>query len=380
MKEHIWSSFILELVIAALCLFFGFNENSLNEFVIYALAILCLITARLFVALLKAPIWLSWICALLCIGTVFMYGQAVFLPLAGLIVFNVVCVRFDNRSALVITLVLSALLAIVFPQESVSLLALIVGLVLAYFDDTLVQRVQIIQKELVAKDESIASLELQLENQRSTINAIEQQSRQAERNRLTARIHDQVGHGMTGSILMLEAARLQIDNNPEAALASISKATENLRDSVDNIRRELREERSTSEQVSLVKIARVLDEFSESHKGITTELVTEGALLDSIPQFIWSCIYESLLESLTNMLKHSNGDRFRLFISLQNRLVYVEFSDNGSDSKSEETKVNQGIGLASIEERVLLNGGKVFFSKGPLGFRTRMTFALRGHL
>ena len=380
MKERVWLSFILELSLAALCLFFGFDEGRLNAFIVYALIIACLIAARLLIALLKAPVWLSWVCALGCAAAIFLFGQDVCIALVGILAFNVISEGYDKRLALVVALVLAVALAIAFAQVPASLVGFAVGLVLAFFGNLLLQRLSQAQRELVAKDERIASLETQLENQRETISAIEQQGRQAERNRLTARIHDKVGHGMTGSVLLLEAAKLQIEKNPEAALVSIDRAAENLRESVDEIRRELREERAISEQASLVMIAQTLDEFSESHEGIRTELITEGAMLDSVPQAVWFCIHESLLETLTNMLKHSNGDKFSVFISLQKRLLYVEFSDNGTGSQAdEEVKVIQGIGLAGIEERVLLNGGKVFFFLKPQGFSTRMTFALRGH-
>ncbi|MCL1847996.1 MAG: histidine kinase [Coriobacteriia bacterium] len=378
LKERIWLSFVLELLIAALCLFFGFAASSLNELIIYGLIIACLIAARLLIGLLEARRWWAWLCALACAGALFLFGQDVFVGLVGVLVFNVLCERLEGRWALILALVASVLLALIFPQAWGIYLGLVMGLILGFFGDVLVRRLRREQRELIVKDERIAALETQLESQRATISAIEQQGRKAERNRLTARIHDKVGHGMTGSILMLEAAQLQLDKDPQAARLSISTATENLRDSVDEIRRELREERATSEQATLVRIAQTLDGFSARHPGLSTELVTEG-MLDALPQSIWSCVHECLQESLTNMLKHSNGDRFRVFISLHNRLVYVEFSDNGTGKElDDKDKVVQGLGLTGIEERVLLHGGKAFFSLGEQGFRTRMTFALRG--
>jgi len=384
-REQIWVSFLLELLMAAFCLFLGFAQSSLNVFIVYSLVLACLIAARLLVALLEAPVWLSWACALVCVVTAFFYGQDVFLALLALIVFNVVGVRFNHNWALGVSGVVSLLLGLVFAQVTAGYLGLVAGLLLAYFGYALAARLARERRELLAKDEQIAVLAGQLENQRAAINAIEQQGRQAERNRLAARIHDKVGHGMTGSILMLEAAQLQMDKDPVAAAASIQRATENLRDSVDEIRRELREERGLKEGASLVRIADTLQEFSVSHEGIRTELVTEGELLDSIPQAIWLCIYENLQETLTNLLKHSSGDSFKVLVSLQNRLVYVEFSDNGrgytgAAERESAFVARQGMGLAGIEERTLLHGGKAFFVWGPEGFKTRMTFALRGQL
>jgi len=364
---------------ATLCLFFGFDEGSINELIVFALIIVCLLSARLLISLSKAPVWLSWVCAPGCVVAAFLFGQDVFLPLFGVLVYNLASDRLSNSTAFGITLVISSVLAIIFPQVPGSLLSLSIGVVLVFMRNVLVRQLSRARAELNNKDERITSLETQLENQRSTISTIEQQGRQAERNRIAARIHDKVGHGITGSILILEAARLQMNKNPETALENIDKATENLRNSVDEIRRELRDERSVNDHATLAGIAQTLDEFSKDHEGITTEFVTEGLMLESIPQSVLLCIHECLLEILTNMLKHSDGNRFRLFISLQNRLVYVEFGDNGTGGlAAKETGVVSGMGLAGIQERVLINGGKVFFSIDSQGFRTRMTFTLRG--
>jgi signal transduction histidine kinase len=183
---------------------------------------------------------------------------------------------------------------------------------------------------------------------------------------------------MTGSIIMLEAAQLQMDENPQGARASIEAATENLRESVEEIRRELREERSGEEGASLRHIAAKLDEFGVEHPGINIELETDGAL-DMVPQLVWTCVFESLLETLTNMLRHSNADRFCARVACHNRLVTVEFSDNGSGVQTDSAvPVKRGIGLAVIEERALFSGGRAFFSLTPRGFSTRMVFTMKG--
>lgn len=385
-KERVWLFFILELLMAICCLFFGYSPDSVNRLVIFTLILLCLIAGRLLMALLQAPPWLGWLAALACVIAVWAWGQDVFAPLAVILVFNVVAQRFDHRWALLVSLISALLLFLVFVQVAGSYLTLVGGLVMDFLGCLLTLQLGRLQRELKGKDEQVVAYERQLETQRATISAIERQGRLAERNRLAARIHDKVGHGMTGSILMLEAVQLQWDKDPQAALAGLSKATENLRDSLDGIRQELREERNLEERASLVRIAQVLQEFSDSHEGIHTELVTQGSSLDAIPQSVWSCIVECLMETLTNMLKHSNGTCFTVLISLQNRLVYVEFKDNGTGNAGAQEHlggrqanrlVGQGMGLTGIEERVLLHGGKAFFSLGPQGFETRMTFALR---
>jgi signal transduction histidine kinase len=320
-----------------------------------------------------------------------------FLGLAVVLAIDVGSRWANERSALAIALVLGVLLALIFNQVAAALLSAASGFTLAAAGILLLRLLQRTQSELAQRDEDVATLAARLENQRIAISAIEQQGRAAERNRLAARIHDKVGHGMTGSILMLEAAQLQLDQDPAAARASVELACENLRKSVEEIRRELRAERAAGEPADLGRIVAELKDFAARYPAISTELKTLGAL-DRVPSAIWLCEFESLRETLTNLLKHSNADCLRVIVRQKDRLLSVEFSDNGqgtavgvgtvasavvgsSAGKSAVIGVdakNPGIGLAAIEERTLLSGGRAFFELTPRGFSTRLLFTLRG--
>jgi signal transduction histidine kinase len=378
MRQYLWFFFILELLVACACLYLGFGARGLNAFVAGTLVCACLLVAKLLFEILGIAEWLTWLCALLCMTTLFFYGTDVLLPSVVVLLCDLLGKKTEPLHALSLTLVVAILLALIFPQQPVSLFIALAGGVLAFSGTHLVRLLIHMQKELADKDERLDILQERLGSQRDAINAIERQSRQAERNRLAARIHDEVGHGVTGSILMLEAAQLQWDVDASSARSSIERATENLRESVDEIRRELRDERFADEQVSLVRVTAELDAFSDEHPGVVCELETSGSL-DALPQAVWVCIHESLRETLANLLRHSNADRFHAFISHRNRLVYVEFGDNGSSAQRDETGLTErGVGLTVIQERALLAGGRAFFSLTPLGFTTKLTFPLGG--
>jgi signal transduction histidine kinase len=378
MRQYLWFFFVLELLVVAACLYLGFDMRELNIFVVCVLACVCILVAKLLVEMLGIVEWLVWLCAFLCIAVLFLYGTDVFLPLAVVLMCDILSRKIEPPYALSLTLVTAVLLTFVFPQQPVALLIALAGGVLAFLGIQLARLLIRMQEELADKDGRIDILQTRLGSQRDAISAIERQSRQAERNRLAARIHDKVGHGITGSILMLEAAQLQWDSDASSARASIERATENLRESVDEIRRELREERFADEQVSLIHVTAELDAFSDEHPHVVCELETLGPL-DALPQAVWACIHESLRETLANLLRHSNADRFHALISHRNRLVYVEFGDNGSTAQRDETGLTErGIGLTVIQERALLAGGRAFFSLTPRGFTTKLTFPLRG--
>jgi signal transduction histidine kinase len=380
MRERAWFFFILELFAAASCLLLGWEAQTLNTFAAVALAVACLLVARLLAKLLGAPVWLGCACAAACVAVIGVYAPGAFLPAAAVFAVSILNKGIEPRFTLALSCVIVLLGALIFPQMTNALFSAGAGLALAFAGVVLIRLLIREREDLANRDERIAALETNLKNQRAVISSIERQGRQAERNRLAARIHDGVGHGIIGSVFMLEAAQLQLDEDPRAARISIETATENLRASLEGIRRELREERSTDEQASLERITARLDEFSAEHPGITAEIETDGAL-DVVPQLVWVCIYESLLETLTNLLRHSDADHFHARVACRNRLVTVEFGDNGRGAlTSDATPVERGIGLAAIEERALLSGGRAFFSLTPQGFVTRLVFTLKGRV
>ncbi len=237
-----------------------------------------------------------------------------------------------------------------------------------YFLLWLAKRLAASHELLVKRGEEQELLRAQLGSQRRLASAMENAARLSERNRLAARIHDQVGHGISGSILLLEGARLNLQKNPGQARQALADATENLRCAVDDIRASLREERSSRGEVGLSALAAALSRFEAQHPGIKTELKTEGEL-GEIPPLVWLCAEENLTEALTNLLKHSSASRFTVLVAQQNKLTKICFKDNGAAGP-----YKPGLGLAAMEERCALCHGHCVVESAPAGFTVRMTF------
>ncbi len=219
------------------------------------------------------------------------------------------------------------------------------------------------RKEIAAQKEKINNLVAYTKTVKDTA-ALE------ERSRFSVRIHDQLGHGISGSILLLEAARLNIRTNPEQAEKCIETATENLRSGVDSIRTSLRQERPDVKSVGMAEIKEILDKTKAEYNFETT-LYTEGDT-DSIPFTVWKCIKDNLTECITNTLKHSDSNKFSLKIAVMNKLVRAEFYDNGKSSG----KFVKGMGLTAIEERTEQANGKCLFLQRDDGFHTVNLFKL----
>ena len=250
--------------------------------------------------------------------------------------------------------------------------------------------------EQLAEDSADKTDEIRamLGSHRRMARSTEHVSRLEERNRLAARIHDEIGHGMSGSILLLEGADLVMDSEPEKARETVRKVAENLRASVEEIRMVLREERSAGAEINLARIENELSAFESDHANIKTKLEIHGNMED-VKSEVWICVHENMVEAMTNMLKHTSATQF--LVSLKNTagLLHVEFSDNGgvvrgsdglvSRGRTKQGQVMQGggpvvqpgIGLQNMEERAAMCYGRCFFRHEDDGFHIVMTFPRR---
>ena len=174
------------------------------------------------------------------------------------------------------------------------------------------------REETVRLNRRIASLEEYAKTAKKSA-AVE------ERRRFSARIHDKLGHSISGSIILLEAAKLNIRTNPDSAEQCITTVTDNLRSGVDDIRQALREERPDSKTIGISELKEILGEYKAKY-NIRTTLEIKGDL-DKVTFRIWNCIKENLVETLTNTLKHSGADEFSLKISVMNKVIRTVLTD-----------------------------------------------------
>lgn len=219
-----------------------------------------------------------------------------------------------------------------------------------------------LRENISAQNEKISGLKGYLKTLRHTASL-------EERNRFSARIHDRLGHGISGSIILLEGVRLNVRNDPELAEKNLGTAIENLRGSVDSIRDALREERPKRSDAGITDLKEMLERFELTY-SIKTELSIEGDT-DKMPPQIWSCLKENLTEAMTNTVKHSNAGKFELRICIYNKIIRAEFSDDGGGGG-----FTKGMGLEAMEERTALYGGKCVCESNAPGFKIINIFRL----
>ena len=358
--------------------------NTINTIIATLMAVVLVSVALLFNQLLKnIPARIAGICALAIV--ILAAGQAM-LPMAAataIACFGTTSLKVSLQTIYTGIVIIVSVILFMPGLPIIITTALLAGL--SIYSLRLMERLEKTERRSEGNAVLAEEMREMLGSRRRMAKSTEQVSRLEERNRLAARIHDEIGHGMSGSILLLEGANLVMDNDPEKAHETIVKVTENLRESVEEIRKVLREERSASAEVSLARIENELLAFADKHPGIKTRLDQDGNM-DEVSSAVWICVFENMLEALTNTLKHSQATLFLVSLKNSAGLLRVEFSDNGGkpDFSSvfvqDGKEIQQGIGLQNMEERAALCYGRCFFRHEEDGFHIVMTFPRKGEL
>ncbi|MBH1940988.1 hypothetical protein I5677_08805 [Mobilitalea sibirica] len=336
--------------------------------VISTLSFACVFTLEVWLYRLFSNKMVVVITSLVSMSACFFLGLDILFPLFIVLLIHLLDVTIDPGMFYQIIGVSLLLLFFIFTPDNLAFAISMIIIILLLFSRIILTKLSIYKTLNENQNETISELNKKLTDLKSLIKTLKYTTSIEERNRIAARIHDQIGHGISGSIIMLEAALLIMKDNQEKATDNIKRAITNLRDGVDEIRSALKEERADRYLLGINDITAILEEYKVSYNK-TTFLHTTGDL-DFITMDIWACIHDNLKECLTNVLKHSNASEFYLNIDVFKKIIKVEYKDNGKSSGD----FVKGLGLEAIEERTVQAKGRCFFTKGENGFSVTNIF------
>ena len=190
-----------------------------------------------------------------------------------------------------------------------------------------------------------------------------------ERNFMSQKLHDHLGHRITSSLMQLEVTKESLGKNDELANKYLITAMNNLREGMDEIRGVLRNVKPRDKVMGIENIKEQLLKFEYS-TDIRTSLKIEGDTNKLILK-VWMVIQDNLNEALTNAAKYSMANEINISIFIYNKIARIEFRDNGKGYEN----LNKGLGLRGIDERVQNLGGRVEYYNDK-GFVINMIFNL----
>ena len=195
-----------------------------------------------------------------------------------------------------------------------------------------------------------------------------------ERRRLAGEVHDVVGHTLSASMLHTTAARLSIRSNPDAAIASLERAEEQGRRSLDDIRSIVRLLRDPDGPGGPTPPVSELPELVEGFRaaGVDVTFVATGPLAD-LPTATALTAYRVVQEGLTNATRHGTGPiNVSVRRSVGDSHVDIEIAN---DQAVRANAAADGTGLASMRERVSAIGGSL--EAGPTADQRRWVLCAR---
>ena len=179
-----------------------------------------------------------------------------------------------------------------------------------------------------------------------------------ERNRIAREIHDNVGHMLSRAILLLGAIKTVNKNE------SIAPQLDLLADTLDESMRKMRESVHDlhDDSIDLEKNFReLLGELKDYHVDL------EADFEEQVPRKVKISLIGILQESITNIIKHSNGDSVKVIFHSNPSFCTLSVTDNGTVSEGTKAMLRgevpgqRGIGLSNITDRARNCAGDAYF-------------------
>ena len=182
----------------------------------------------------------------------------------------------------------------------------------------------------------------------------------AERGRIARDIHDNVGHLLTRASLQVEALRVAHEGDADGALdASLAAVQATVDEALASVRESVHELHEGTLDLA-DKLRGLVGEF-EQQSGMTVALTCD---FDSVSAPVCLAFTACVREALANAVHHSRAKAASVRVVEYPALWQLTVEDDGeAEASTAASSGATGLGLSSMEERIIALGGH--FSAGP---------------
>ena len=208
-----------------------------------------------------------------------------------------------------------------------------------------------------------------------------------ERNRIAREIHDNVGHMLSRSILMVGA--LKTVNQAENLKVPMEQLDQTLNEAMTNVRQSVHDLHDES-----VNLKEVMESLAEEFRFCPVQLTYDMGY--DIPKEIKYSFIAITKEALNNVMRHSNANEVKILAREHPGLYQLIIEDNGTsderirpdgdweeyaekesagkteNARKTENTESSGIGIENMKKRVRMLGGTMQIQKEN-GFRIFIT-------
>lgn len=190
-----------------------------------------------------------------------------------------------------------------------------------------------------------------------------------ERTRIARELHDLVGHTVSLMTVQAGVARVAMDGRDDGRVYESLNAIEDAgRQALDELRRVLGilqapgdEDEAFAPQPGIEAVERLVEQHRDAGLPIAFHLEGEPRPL---PAGVSLAVYRIVQEALTNVRKHAGAPNTEVTLRYGPDRVDLEVRDHGPGPRG---RARAGHGLAGMEERVALYGGRFDAGQGPGG-------------
>lgn len=176
--------------------------------------------------------------------------------------------------------------------------------------------------------------------------ALEEMAALKERNRISRELHDTVGHTLTTVLVEIEAGKRLLVKDKPGGLDKITLAQEQVRKGLKDIRSSVTMMKEGKDLIEFIPSLKLILEDTKLHTDV--KIHYDISLDRNISKTYEKIIYNSLLEGITNGIKHGDAKEFifKLYDSDENIFFYLEDKGLGSED------IILGFGLTNMKESV----------------------------
>lgn len=205
---------------------------------------------------------------------------------------------------------------------------------------------------------------------KSYSNTIEELAVLRERTRVSRELHDSVGHALSTLCIQLKAVETIFMKEPELAKNMLGKNITYVENTLDSIRRTVRELKPKELEIydGIIAMEKMIKSFEEN-TGIKVRFIVSKEKWGLNSEQCHN-LYRILQEGLSNSLRHGKAKNITVSMQFLKEKLYVNIKDDGIGGD----KVSPSFGLQGISERVKEMDGTVeYFTEKEKGFSISLT-------
>jgi PAS domain S-box-containing protein len=193
-----------------------------------------------------------------------------------------------------------------------------------------------------------------------------QSIREEERTLIAREIHDELGQALTGLKMDLSWLFKKLPEDQKSLFKKIESMSKLIDATIQRVRKISTELRpGVLDDFGLIAALEWQSQDFQSRTGIKCKFNSGLKYINIDPNFS-TAVFRIFQETLTNIARHANASKVRIYLKEDNGSFTLRVEDNGRGIREDEVSNPKSLGIMGMRERALFFGGelKIFVKPG----------------